>query len=413
MKMRDMVQRSGLSKDTLRYYMSLGLLMPRKGGAQFEFTDADEEDIQEILHLKRMGFSLEDIRGLLDERRISNGIEPDYLDSMINRLHAQKKSLEARQKEISEAIALVDDEIESCERKKGVFGESSGVPLCALPLLACPHCGHGLQIENAAFSGKHLHSGNLLCACGYSAGIVDGVILTGNRYLDTDDRPDLTRGLYHGLCRQDFFRCYCDGATACMDALREHGFEQRVVLESNINGYFLLYQQLKLLPISNLYIIADKYPEMVYLYKHLIESINPALDILYIADEKMEYPLQHGCVDIAIDFFGENEYLFYHNESYIEKISPYLAPDAFGTGIFMAFAPGYPSRAAYKKKYPKLSPIQHDFPAIERAYRAAGFELDARELGIITKTNNEYNFTCHRDGDPMKLWFFCGERKGE
>lgn len=404
-----MAQRSGLSKDTLRYYMSLGLLMPERNGAQFDFTDADEEDIQEILHLKRMGFDLREILALLSERRISNGIEPAYIDYMLVQLEAHRRDILAQQARLAESVSLIDEEIRAYQKKKDVLSEPSGIPLHALQYLACPHCYKALQIENASFSGRHLHSGTLLCSCGYHASIVDGVILTGNLYTEEDDHPDLTRGLYHGLC-QDFFRLYCKGANTCVDTLKAHGFENKVVLESNINGYFLLYQELKTLPTSNLYIIADKYPEMIYLYKGLIERINPALDVLYIADAGLEYPLRRGCIDIGLDFFAENEYLFYHEEPYIEHILPYLSDKAFNVGVFMGFPPHYRSRTKYEKKYPRISSLQHNFSAIEARYRGAGFAFSSKELGIVRKTHNEYNFSCHIDGDPMHLTFFTGQR---
>ena len=66
----------------------------------------------------------------------------------------------------------------------------------------------------------------------------------------------------------------------------------KVFLEANINGYFYMYNHLGLLPANSTLILIDKYPEILRMYKALIEQCDIKCQILYIADAGTDYPLK-------------------------------------------------------------------------------------------------------------------------
>ena len=74
---------------------------------------------------------------------------------------------------------------------------------------------------------------------------------------------------------------------------------------SKMNGYFFLYKHFNRLPTDCLYIIVDKFPETLRTYKKLLEQLNLPLEILFIADNSVNYPLRERCVDLLISFFGD------------------------------------------------------------------------------------------------------------
>ena len=67
MKIGELAKRTGLSGTTLRYYESRGLLPPqeRTESGYREYDDSSVERVETVLAAKRLGFSLEEIRQML------------------------------------------------------------------------------------------------------------------------------------------------------------------------------------------------------------------------------------------------------------------------------------------------------------------------------------------------------------
>jgi DNA-binding transcriptional MerR regulator len=66
MTIREMCDAFGVTPRTLRFYESKELLAPRRDGLKRLFTKRDRARLKLILRGKRFGFSLEEIRQLLD-----------------------------------------------------------------------------------------------------------------------------------------------------------------------------------------------------------------------------------------------------------------------------------------------------------------------------------------------------------
>lgn len=98
---------SGLSRDTIRYYEKIGLLLlPKSARRENGYKDYPEETLKtlkEILHYKDLGFTLEEIRellvwndmGVLDVHKMLKVVELKItgLDETIEKLHEIKMRL--------------------------------------------------------------------------------------------------------------------------------------------------------------------------------------------------------------------------------------------------------------------------------------------------------------------------------
>ncbi len=76
----EVVQAVNLSLRTVRYYGEMGLAPPsgRSPGGFRLYTDDDIERLRLIKHMKPLGFTLEEMRDLLDVRaRLTGGVEDD------------------------------------------------------------------------------------------------------------------------------------------------------------------------------------------------------------------------------------------------------------------------------------------------------------------------------------------------
>ena len=398
-----------VSKDTIHYYISLGLLNPAKQNSQYIFSDREIEDLQKIQKLKNMQFSLKDIEAIIRLGRTSNWVEPSTIREYTLILKTKRDQLVEEQSKLVKSIDMIDGELNTLSRRKIFKHSDSGIPLRALSYLACPRCHKQLQVEQASFSHKYVHSGILTCPCGYSAAIEDGVVITSNRYTNVYDKPDLERELYRTLC-SGLLKMYQNCSAYIAGKLIDIPLTDKVIMEGNINGYFFLYSHFADLPRDCLYIIIDKFPETVLMYKKLIEKLNLDFDILYIADASADYPLMPGCVDICIDFFGSNEYQFYHEEDYIQAVAPFLADKSTVIGSYMDLDKHAESRKLVAKKYPESSSRCYSFGGITSELERQGFGYDYTLAGSLSKTQNKFSFACHIDNEEMRFYRFTATR---
>ncbi|MEA4933263.1 MAG: MerR family transcriptional regulator, partial [Lawsonibacter sp.] len=83
MKIGELASRTGLSRDTIRYYINNGLLVPEKNDAQYNFSERELQDLQTIIKMKRQNFNLTEIQNYLSLKRLSNLIEPETIDECL------------------------------------------------------------------------------------------------------------------------------------------------------------------------------------------------------------------------------------------------------------------------------------------------------------------------------------------
>ena len=104
MTIRQMCDAYGVTPRTLRFYEAKELLFPQRQGTRRRFTRQDRARLTLILRGKRFGFSLEDIRQLLDmyDRDGSNEAQ---LTSTFQLAEARLQQMEAQRAELEGAIA--------------------------------------------------------------------------------------------------------------------------------------------------------------------------------------------------------------------------------------------------------------------------------------------------------------------
>ena len=72
MKIGQVAQRYSISRDNLYYYINYGLLVPPRMDKQYVFDDETLNDLERILELKELGFTLAEIHHILSLFRISD-----------------------------------------------------------------------------------------------------------------------------------------------------------------------------------------------------------------------------------------------------------------------------------------------------------------------------------------------------
>jgi len=93
MKIGEFARKYNVSKNTVRYYVEHGLLIP-ESGLQYQFGKQEEEDMEMILRMKAQFFSLKEIAAMLSIRHTSNMIEPYTIQDCISILEQKRVELD-------------------------------------------------------------------------------------------------------------------------------------------------------------------------------------------------------------------------------------------------------------------------------------------------------------------------------
>nr|WP_294849902.1 MerR family DNA-binding transcriptional regulator [uncultured Sphingomonas sp.] len=98
----------------LRFYEDEALIHPERRGTQRLYSERDRARLAWILRGKRVGFSLTDIKELLDLYDLGDGRETQRVktlercQSQVERLQRQRVDIDATIAELNEFIALID-----------------------------------------------------------------------------------------------------------------------------------------------------------------------------------------------------------------------------------------------------------------------------------------------------------------
>ncbi|MEE1657412.1 MerR family DNA-binding transcriptional regulator [Microvirga sp. CF3062] len=100
----DLAREFGVTLRTLRFYEDRGLLSPRRDGTARIYDARDRERLSVILKGKQLGFTLTEIRAMVEEQRSGNGPALN-LKLSLDQIEDQILHLEQQKKEIEEALA--------------------------------------------------------------------------------------------------------------------------------------------------------------------------------------------------------------------------------------------------------------------------------------------------------------------
>ncbi len=117
---RQMCEHYDVTPRTLRFYESKELLSPIRQGTKRLFTRADRARLQLILRGKRFGFSLEDIRQLLDMYD-RNGSNEAQLTRTFDLARQRLAQMESQRSELDTAIAELKAQLAEGEAALAAF----------------------------------------------------------------------------------------------------------------------------------------------------------------------------------------------------------------------------------------------------------------------------------------------------
>lgn len=363
--------------DTVRYYMEIGLLLPQKNGKNYEFCDADIEDMAFIVGLKQYHFPIHVLNEIMSLKRQLNSRDARITELII-------RELKARRNEISEEIANLEQMAESIDARLSEYSEKVqeparlGLPLDFIAHLRCPRCGRELNLKDTFIERQQIISASAVCACGYTMKIQDGVIYTG------EDAPDASNGLDNLKWWDSYIggyigkldtrgtrivntmnKCYSQLFSWLKDSQKYQSGKNNIILTCGDNsGRFLLYHLMdtdagkEFLSTCTIimYVSSAEVPNRV---KSLISSFDFCPKLVFIVGNSYQLPLERGCVDIYVDDNSSFLYFAAHRSSLPDKMqaSGYLSEACETYGVFNSDFLAMLKSAQPRRAFPLLDDI--------------------------------------------------------
>ena len=356
--------------------MELNLLTPEKKGGHYHYDEKCEAQMKELLDLKEMGFSLQEIKNIFNFKRMGkltsyqrNKYYQSLYESKVQDINGELTRLKNAKKKLEEKIAQL--KLKSRETNTRI-----GIDLSVLSLFSCPECNGELKLSADKVEDNQVLEGSLNCECGTSLKIEEGIIYTDNYFENASEIEENHIEKYIKNTDPDFI----DKSYESLAWLKRHFESQKlnnkVVLEPGSGYGHFLRQVYSDLTEDTVYICVDYKPQLNKYLKRLLEMTGKKAKVIFITADLSEIPMKKDTVDLLVDFTGTSEYAFRNKEflpeildCYLKKEAVYLASfivyDRFGPNAVVSL----PYRKNFKYKEIKEGVLKIDFE-IEKEFKS-------------------------------------------
>ena len=105
----------GVTTRTIRFYEDKNLISPERRGQRRVYHLRDKVRLQLIMRGKRLGFSLDEIRAMIDLYD-ADPTQVSQLRLFLNKLHERKSLLQAQREDIDQVLTEIATREAQCER---------------------------------------------------------------------------------------------------------------------------------------------------------------------------------------------------------------------------------------------------------------------------------------------------------
>lgn len=117
----ELTREFGVSTRTLRFYEDEGLLHPERRGRTRMFRAADRRLLQEILRGRRIGFTIAEIREIIQVYKDPPG-EQGQLQLLMKHVEQKRGELRQKRKDIEDTLNELDNVEEACLTRLAEIG---------------------------------------------------------------------------------------------------------------------------------------------------------------------------------------------------------------------------------------------------------------------------------------------------
>lgn len=407
MRIGEFAQKHSITQDTIRHYLDMGLLVAEKKGGQYKFSEADSKDVDKILELKQLDFSLIEIQKLLMFQRLSGANTDVSRNLYLSFLEEKKNEVANGLAKYNKMNTFIKDKILEIKAEDLKNGEKLGLPMSSIGILICPMCQQSLNVSDGIIDRNMITDANINCKCGYKAIIKNGIFIDemAVRTKMQDGKKMPTKEEYLENSSPAYVNFLYKGMASLTEHIQKYGKEPKYILElDNCVGFFLL-QYIKYLPSNATYILIDYDIDRMEQLKRNLEMYYDHKNFIFLCCDFHRLPLVNSSIDIAVDFGMTKTYEQSTGKFLIDIVFPLLKQDGLLVASYITFG-------SNSKLKLELSPKINDYIDKDKILRKLANShltpVDVIDIGPIFE-NNPYSL----DIKGMELYqvIYAGKKR--
>jgi DNA-binding transcriptional MerR regulator len=406
MKIGKFAEVNKVTVDSVRHYMDLGLILPNKQGGQYFFDEKCTKDLKEILNLKAMGFSLNEIKSIFLFKsfgKLTPYQEEEYYKAFFEN---KEKYIKEKIQELVSIEKTLKEKIKELSEKPSIITKKIGINFKNLDLLKCLKCKSTLLLSNGTVTNNQVINGRLKCSCGEEYAIEDGILVVNKiNNAETHHKYNLNHiREYVSVTDISYLDNLYKGLEWVNKKINFGDFKGKILLELGSGlGFFLRYICDEL-PKDCVYIAVDHDIERHKFLKNVFEKVQGERNILFICSDFLQIPIEDKSIDIMLDFSGTSNYSFEHEGFLLELIDKYAKTDASLIGTYLLFK-NFSMESLIEQKYRK----NFNLKTVKDKIKELKYNiLDEKTSGYIDKGGKYESYFV--EGEKIFTYTFIGKR---
>lgn len=294
-----------ISPDTIRYYISIGLLYPSKKYNKYMFDNKDIERLREIGILKSMDFSLRDIYEIIGVGKAFSSETEIYNNYVINKFTQKHAEINSEIKTLKSKKKYIHDKVEQMKNKEFVDSSKNLNTSIISNNFYCPDCFQPLCLSN--------NNASVTCTCGYVLTVENGIICV-SEYINKETSKFFDERFLNEVIMSLDRNPLNKSIDEYHDALKQTILD---VIHPNSHIMIFGYMPINILKCmiglldydSVLYFVDDSFEGLRYM-KYNVDALYPSNNTIFIHSNHAKIPVKDESVDLIIDILKSSSSTF-------------------------------------------------------------------------------------------------------